>query len=159
VAQPTASNAPLRLVPVLVHTMSMCGTCQRRARPCPALFPARLHLPSATHVRIFLVRMQALAMHYDDVRAVHGVFGSACYIDDSFPVVLYLAAKVLVCVCVCVHVCVPMHGQRGGGGAGGRSVGGWGGLYSRSVLLASSQDAAAPGSLAVSHAHDFVCLG
>ena len=38
--------------------------------------------------------MQALSMNYDDVQAVHGLFGSACYIDDSFPVVLYLAGKV-----------------------------------------------------------------
>lgn len=30
---------------------------------------------------------------YDDIRVVHGVFGSACYIEDSFPVMLYLAYK------------------------------------------------------------------
>eukprot|EP00197_Chlamydomonas_leiostraca_P004699 CAMPEP_0202866534 /NCGR_PEP_ID=MMETSP1391-20130828/7852_1 /ASSEMBLY_ACC=CAM_ASM_000867 /TAXON_ID=1034604 /ORGANISM="Chlamydomonas leiostraca, Strain SAG 11-49" /LENGTH=366 /DNA_ID=CAMNT_0049546491 /DNA_START=218 /DNA_END=1318 /DNA_ORIENTATION=+ len=30
---------------------------------------------------------------YDDLRVVHGVFGSACYIEDSFPVTLYLAYK------------------------------------------------------------------
>jgi hypothetical protein len=42
----------------------------------------------------YVLALQALSMHYDDTRAVHSVFGSACYIDDSFPVVLYLAAKV-----------------------------------------------------------------
>ncbi|KAF5838686.1 ADP-ribosylglycohydrolase-domain-containing protein [Dunaliella salina] len=36
---------------------------------------------------------KGLAMHFSDVQAVHGMFGSACYIDSSFPVVLYLAAK------------------------------------------------------------------
>lgn len=30
---------------------------------------------------------------YDDIRVVHSVFGSACYIDDSFPSMLYLAYK------------------------------------------------------------------
>ncbi len=30
---------------------------------------------------------------YDDVNVVHGVFGSACYIDDSFPSMLYMAYK------------------------------------------------------------------
>jgi len=41
-----------------------------------------------------LFASQALSMDYDDIQAVHGLFGSACYIDDSFPVVLYLAGKV-----------------------------------------------------------------
>eukprot|EP00200_Dunaliella_tertiolecta_P005344 CAMPEP_0202358460 /NCGR_PEP_ID=MMETSP1126-20121109/12118_1 /ASSEMBLY_ACC=CAM_ASM_000457 /TAXON_ID=3047 /ORGANISM="Dunaliella tertiolecta, Strain CCMP1320" /LENGTH=338 /DNA_ID=CAMNT_0048951625 /DNA_START=249 /DNA_END=1265 /DNA_ORIENTATION=- len=36
---------------------------------------------------------KGLAMHFSDVQAVHGMFGSACYIESSFPVVLYLAAK------------------------------------------------------------------
>lgn len=40
-------------------------------------------------------------MHYEDVQAVHSVFGSACYIDDSFPVVLYLAAKYPGALCGC----------------------------------------------------------
>lgn len=31
------------------------------------------------------------AKGYDDVNVVHGVFGSACYIEDSFPSMLYLA--------------------------------------------------------------------
>lgn len=30
---------------------------------------------------------------YDDVRIVHSTFGSACYIEDSFPSMLYLAYK------------------------------------------------------------------
>jgi hypothetical protein len=30
---------------------------------------------------------------WDDVNVVHGVFGSACYIDDSYPSMLYLAYK------------------------------------------------------------------
>lgn len=34
-----------------------------------------------------------MAKGYDDVGVVHGIFGSACYIDDSFPSMLYLAYK------------------------------------------------------------------
>ncbi len=30
---------------------------------------------------------------YDDIRIVHSTFGSACYIEDSFPSMLYLAYK------------------------------------------------------------------
>ncbi|EFJ51855.1 hypothetical protein VOLCADRAFT_103347 [Volvox carteri f. nagariensis] len=30
---------------------------------------------------------------YDDIRIVHSTFGSACYIEDSFPSLLYLAYK------------------------------------------------------------------
>ncbi|GFR43448.1 hypothetical protein Agub_g4531, partial [Astrephomene gubernaculifera] len=30
---------------------------------------------------------------YDDVRVIHSTFGSACYIEDSFPSLLYLAYK------------------------------------------------------------------
>jgi len=36
---------------------------------------------------------ELLSKSYDDIRVVHNVFGSACYIDDSFPVSLYLAYK------------------------------------------------------------------
>jgi hypothetical protein len=36
---------------------------------------------------------KVLAKGYDDVNVVHGVFGSACYIDDSFPSMLYMAYK------------------------------------------------------------------
>ncbi|GAX85033.1 hypothetical protein CEUSTIGMA_g12453.t1 [Chlamydomonas eustigma] len=31
--------------------------------------------------------------NYDDIRVVHSVFGSACYIEDSFPSMLYMAYK------------------------------------------------------------------
>lgn len=34
-----------------------------------------------------------MSQRWDDVRVVHSVFGSACYIQDSFPSVLYLAYK------------------------------------------------------------------
>jgi hypothetical protein len=36
---------------------------------------------------------KVLARGYDDVNVVHGVFGSACYIQDSFPSVLYMAYR------------------------------------------------------------------
>eukprot|EP00798_Chlamydomonas_sp_ICE-L_P008307 gene8308-1579_t len=36
---------------------------------------------------------KSLGMNYEDVKMVHSVFGSACYIDSSFPSVLYLAYK------------------------------------------------------------------
>lgn len=38
------------------------------------------------------VNLQELQM-YDDVRVVHSTFGSACYIDDSFPSMLFLAYR------------------------------------------------------------------
>ncbi len=34
-----------------------------------------------------------LAKGWDDINVVHGVFGSACYITDSWPSLLYLAYK------------------------------------------------------------------
>lgn len=34
-----------------------------------------------------------LASNFEDRRVIHSTFGSACYIDDSFPSMLYLAFK------------------------------------------------------------------
>lgn len=59
------------------------------------------HILCNTFFVTSLVALQAVSMHYEDVQAVHSVFGSACYIDDSFPVVLYLAAKYPGALCGC----------------------------------------------------------
>ncbi|KAG2496733.1 hypothetical protein HYH03_005144 [Edaphochlamys debaryana] len=43
----------------------------------------------ATRMRVNLAEL----VPYDDIRIVHSTFGSACYIEDSFPSMLYLAYK------------------------------------------------------------------
>eukprot|EP00198_Chlamydomonas_reinhardtii_P000582 XP_001689917.1 predicted protein [Chlamydomonas reinhardtii] len=43
----------------------------------------------ATRMRVDLAQL----VPYDDIRIVHSTFGSACYIEDSFPSLLYLAYK------------------------------------------------------------------
>jgi hypothetical protein len=41
---------------------------------------------------------------WNDTNIVHSVFGSACYIESSWPAVLYLAWKYSGALCVCVHL-------------------------------------------------------
>ncbi|KAG2447158.1 hypothetical protein HYH02_007904 [Chlamydomonas schloesseri] len=43
----------------------------------------------ATRMRVDLSQL----VPYDDIRIVHSTFGSACYIEDSFPSLLYLSYK------------------------------------------------------------------
>lgn len=59
------------------------------ARPHRSLQPVSPHLPPSTHSHTDRV----LRFNYSDTDVVQRVFGSACYITDSFPSVLYLAYK------------------------------------------------------------------
>lgn len=46
---------------------------------------------AARPLRVDLERVAASG--YDDTRVIHGVFGPQCYINESYPSVLYLAYR------------------------------------------------------------------